>query len=83
MDWKPRSEASARALRTDSRMERSDERHHMLMPATWMIDLNGSLPAPVMAAPPKSEAEGVPRIDAAAPRDTILDAVIYFAAMTM
>src|SRR5262245_30416649 len=40
------------ALRTDSRTDHSDERHSRLMPATWMMALNGSRPAPVSTAPP-------------------------------
>ena len=34
---KPCSFAKLIALRTDSRMEYSEERHHKLIPATWMI----------------------------------------------
>ena len=37
----------AMALRTESRMDRSDDRHSRLMPATWMIALKGSRPAVV------------------------------------
>lgn len=50
MDRYPRFAASAIAFRTESRIDRSDDRQKMLIPATWMIDLNGSLPADVSTA---------------------------------
>jgi len=39
-------------FRTESRIDCSDARQSMLIPATWMIPLNGSLPAEVSTAPP-------------------------------
>ena len=52
MDWNPFSWARAIAFRTESRIDRSDARHSMLIPATWMIALNGNRPAEVSTAPP-------------------------------
>jgi len=52
MDWKPFSAARAMAFLTESRIDRSDARQSMLIPATWMIPLNGSRPAEVSTAPP-------------------------------
>lgn len=44
------SSASASALRQDCRIDHSLDRHHRLMPATWMMALNGRSPALVRAA---------------------------------
>ena len=52
IDRHPSRCATASALRTDSRIDRSDARHHMLIPASWIIALYGSRPAPVTTAPP-------------------------------
>jgi len=40
------------ADRTESRMERSEARQSRLIPATWMMALNGSRPAEVIRACP-------------------------------
>ena len=52
-DSKPCSLANALAFHIESQIDRSDHRHVMLMPATWMIDLNGSLPAQVITESPR------------------------------
>jgi hypothetical protein len=52
MDRKLFSSVTAIAFLTESRIDRSEARHSMLIPATWMIPLNGSLPAEVETAPP-------------------------------
>ena len=53
IDRYPRLLASVMALRTDSLTDHSDDCHNKLMPATWIMALNGSLPAPVSTAPPR------------------------------
>jgi hypothetical protein len=40
------------AFRTEARIDRSDDRQSMLMPATWMIALYDNFPGPVSTAPP-------------------------------
>jgi len=52
--------AIAIAFCTDARMEYSEARHSMLIPATWIMPLNGSLPAPVSTAPPSGIAPFLP-----------------------
>ena len=52
IDRKPCSAAKTSALRTESRIDRSEARHSMLIPATWMMALNGNRPADVRTAPP-------------------------------
>ena len=44
MERSPCSLAIFRALRTESRIDRSEARHSRLIPATWMMPLNGSRP---------------------------------------
>ena len=40
------------AFLTESRIDRSDAFQNILIPATWMMPLNGNLPAEVSTAPP-------------------------------
>lgn len=53
-DRNPRSRAIANAFLTLWRMLHSEERQNMLIPATWIIARNGSLPAFVSTAAPKA-----------------------------
>ena len=59
-------------------MERSDDRQSTLIPATWMMDLNGNRPGLVSAAPPKGMRlwpELPERLEAATPLDRTGDAL--------